>query len=211
MMLLTVFSDASCLNRPKSGSTIGGLHTLSDHSPDKLNASVHAESSGIPVIVSSAGEAELSSAFGNANECTILRNLGYTQPPTPIYCDNECTIGLAHDAIKRKQSKSMDLRWDWLRDQVAQRMFVLPYLRSLLNPADFFTKALPVHRHQELAPLFVTYPTSHVYLILLLSTILQIFFHLPPSFSLRPTSSPHSTFPRVPYVRHILLIVNGIH
>jgi hypothetical protein len=39
-------------------------------------------------------------------------------------------------------------------------MFVLPYLRSILNPADFFTKALPVHRHHELAPLFVTYPTS---------------------------------------------------
>jgi hypothetical protein len=163
-MLLTVFSDASYLNRPNSGSTIGGLHTLSDHSPDKLNASVHAESSGIPVIVSSAGEAELSSAFGNAkiahDERTILRNLGYPQPPTPIYCDNECTIGLAHDAIKRKQSKSMDLRWDWLRDRVAQRMFVLPYLRSILNPADFFTKALPVHRHHELAPLFVTYPKS---------------------------------------------------
>ena len=161
-MLLTVFSDASYLNRPRSGSTIGGYHTLSDHSPDTLNASTHAESSGIPVVVSSAGEAELASAFGNAkiahDERTILRNLGYPQPPTPIFCDNECTIGLANDALRKKQSKSMDLRWDWLRDRVAQRMFILPYLRSLLNPADFFTKALPVHRHQELSPLFVTYP-----------------------------------------------------
>ena len=162
-MLLTVFSDASFLNRPNSGSTIGGIHTLSDHSPDKLNASVHAESSGIPVVVSSAGEAELASAFGNAkiahDERTILRNLGYPQPPTPIYCDNECTIGLAHNALRKKQSKSMDLRWDWLRDRVAQNLFVLPYIRSLQNPADFFTKALPVHRHRELAPLFVHYPT----------------------------------------------------
>jgi hypothetical protein len=63
-MLLTVFPDASYLNRPNSGSAIGGLHTLSDHSPDKLNASVHAKSSGIPVVVSSAGEAELSSQLG---------------------------------------------------------------------------------------------------------------------------------------------------
>ena len=44
--LLTVFSDASYLNRPHSGSTIGGYHTLSDHSPDTLNASVHAEYPG---------------------------------------------------------------------------------------------------------------------------------------------------------------------
>ena len=67
-------------------------------------------------------------------------------------------IGLANDTLRKKQSKSMDLRWDWLRDRVSQRMFILPYLRSLQNPADFFTKALPVHRHQELSPLFVTYP-----------------------------------------------------
>jgi hypothetical protein len=84
-VLLTVFSDASYLNRPNSGSTIGGLHTLSYHSPDKINASVHAEPSGIPVVVSLAGEAELSSAFGNAeiahDKRTILRNLGYPLPP----------------------------------------------------------------------------------------------------------------------------------
>jgi hypothetical protein len=41
------------------------------------------------------------------------------QPPTPIFCDNECTIGLAHDVVRKKQSKSVDLRWDWLRDHVA--------------------------------------------------------------------------------------------
>ncbi len=152
------------------------LHTLSDHSPDKLNASVHAESSGIPVVVSSAGEAELSSAFGNAkiahDERTILRNLGYPQPPTPIYCDNECTIGLAHDAIKRKQSKSMDLRWDWLRDRV------LPPQPSRL-----------LHQSPSRSPSSRTCSPlrhiPHVYspLILLLYTILQLFFRLPPSFS----------------------------
>ncbi len=65
-MLLKIFSDASYLNRPKSGSTISGLHTLSDHDPAHLNASIHAESSRIPVVVASAGEAELASAFGNA-------------------------------------------------------------------------------------------------------------------------------------------------
>jgi hypothetical protein len=63
-MFLTVFSDASYLNRSRSGSAIGGYHILSDHSPDTLNASVHA--------------AELTSAFGNAkiahDERTILRN-----------------------------------------------------------------------------------------------------------------------------------------
>jgi hypothetical protein len=43
----------------------------------------------------------------------------------------------------------MDLRWDWLRDRVAQKMFILPYIDSLLNPADFFPKALPVNCHNH--------------------------------------------------------------
>ncbi len=57
----------------------------------------------------------------------------------------------------------MDLRWDWLRDRVAQNMFILPYIRSLLNPADFFTKALPIYRHNELAPLYVSYPPQPLF------------------------------------------------
>jgi hypothetical protein len=91
LMLLKIFFDASYLNRLKPGSTIGGLHTLSDHDPATLSASIHAESSRIPVVVASAGKAELVSAFGNAkighDERTILRNLnlGYPQPPTPIF------------------------------------------------------------------------------------------------------------------------------
>ena len=110
-------------------------------------------------------------------------------------------------------SKSMDLRWDWLRDRVAQNLFVLPYIRSLQNPADFFTKALPVHRHRELAPLFVQYPTppSHPCSLQPVSTLSSLYFSsshdspclvsvllshhvfyksVPPTMSLRPPHSP---------------------
>ncbi len=41
------------------------------------------------------------------DEHTVLRNFGYPQSP-PIFFDNECTIGLAHDALLKTQSKSMD-------------------------------------------------------------------------------------------------------
>ncbi len=86
-MLLKIFADASYLNRPNSGSTIGGLHTLSDHDSATLKASTHAKSSRIPAVLASAGEIELASAFGNVkigrDERTILRNLGYSQTPYP--------------------------------------------------------------------------------------------------------------------------------
>jgi hypothetical protein len=38
----------------------------------------------------------------------------------PLLCDNEFAIGLANDAIKRKTSKSIDLRFHWLHDRVRQ-------------------------------------------------------------------------------------------
>ena len=163
-MLLTTFSDASYLNRPKSGSTAGGFHTVSDHSPTNINASVNVESTRIPVVTS-AGEAELAAVFANAkighDLRTTLRNLGYPQPPSPIFCDNECAIGLAYDAVRKKQSKSMDLRWDFVRCRVAQGQFTIPYINTHNNYADFFTKALPVHTHKSFAPLFASPPNTN--------------------------------------------------
>jgi len=101
----------------------------------------------------------------------------------------------------------MDLRWDWLRDRVAQHMFVLPYIRSLQNPADFFTKALPVHRHRELAPLFVHYPTPPHPCILSLhyphytSTLPVTPSVLSPSYC-PITTSTHLFRPQRPYDRN---------
>jgi hypothetical protein len=75
---------------------------------------------------------------------------------------------------------------------VAQNMFILPYIRSLLNPADFFTKALPVYRHNELAPLYVSYPPQPLFPITILLLIFILFFSFfVPSRSLGlPVPSP---------------------
>jgi hypothetical protein len=163
-MLLQTQSDASYLCLPKSGSKAGGHHTLGNHDPSFSNAAVEFISTRIPVVVSSAAEAELAAAFGNAKAACFLRstlqNIGYPQPATPLFCDNECTIGLTHATVRPKHSKSMDMRFDWLRDRVSQGLFFLPYIPSLLNLADFFTKPLPVHRHLELAPLYTFYPPT---------------------------------------------------
>jgi hypothetical protein len=77
---------------------------------------------------------------------------------------------------------------------VAQNMFILPYIRSLLNPADFFTKALPVYRHNELASLYVScfLPPQPLFPITILLLIFILFFSFfVPSRSLGlPVPSP---------------------
>jgi hypothetical protein len=49
-------------------------------------------------------------------------------------------------------SKSLDMRLHWVCDRVKQGQFVVQHLPGLQNIADFFTKALPVVRHKDLAP-----------------------------------------------------------
>jgi hypothetical protein len=84
----------------------------------------------------------------------VLDDLGYPQPPTVIHCDNEVAVGLAQKSVKQKlsNSKSCDMRLNWLQDRVAQRQFLVRHIPGAINVADYFTKPLPVHRHTFSAP-----------------------------------------------------------
>ena len=83
---------------------------------------VYAMSSIIDVIVASAGEAEYGTTFLNAQQGVHLWNItiamGHPQGVTPILCDNLFAIGLATDTIKQKRSKSIDMRFHWIRDRI---------------------------------------------------------------------------------------------
>jgi hypothetical protein len=76
-------------------------------------------------------------------------DLGYPQLPTLLLIDNTVAIGLANDAINKKRSKSMDMRFFWLRDWVSQQQFVVEHIPGQHNVADFFTKALPKSKFDQ--------------------------------------------------------------
>ena len=141
-MLLTVFSDASFNSRPGSKSVAGGHHYLGRRSdPDFLNAPILNVCSTIPVVCAAVSEAEYGGVFGNCQAAveirSILHNLGYSQPPTLVLCDNECAIGLANESVRPKKSKSIDLRLDWVRDRVRQGQFIIDFVPGKANLADF--------------------------------------------------------------------------
>jgi hypothetical protein len=64
------------------------------------------------------------------------------------------------DTIKPKRTKSIDMRFHWIRDRIQQGQFVVTWRKGVDNLADFFTKALPVHLHQTLMPLLVHIPPA---------------------------------------------------
>ncbi len=106
------------------------------------------------------------------DERAILANLGHSQPPTVIFCDNEVAIGLANRTVCPKMSKSLNMRFHWLRDRIDQGQFRVVFVPGKNNLADFFTKALPVARHKVLAPFFAVDDDSIDSINLRLSAIL---------------------------------------
>ncbi len=96
------------------------------------NAPLHAFCQHIPVVVASVAEAEYAAAFGGGQvlvEPTLtLTNLGHPQHSPPLlFVDN-------------------------IRERAGQNFFRLVFLPGLINPADFFTKILPIYRHISALP-----------------------------------------------------------
>jgi hypothetical protein len=69
-------------------------------------------------------------------------------------------IGLANDAIKQKKSKSIDLRFHWIRDRIRQGRFTMLHIPGNSILADFFTKTLSAADHQAMMPRLMRVPVS---------------------------------------------------
>ena len=164
-MVLHIQSGASYLSRHNSRSVAGAIFYLGNaDQPTHINGCVHALSSIIPAVVDSVAEAEYAALFQAGQEGTwlrsILASLGYPQPPTHILCDNKCAVGIALDTIKPKRTKSIDMRYHWIRDRIQQGQYIVTWRKGVHNLADFFTKPLPVHLHRSLMPLLVHVPPA---------------------------------------------------
>jgi hypothetical protein len=162
-MILHFQSDGSYLSRRNSLSGAGGIFYLGcTDKPDDINGAVHINCKTIPVVTASAGETELAAVFMNCQSAcpmrTTLEEMGYTQPATIGITDNEFTEGVANKTVKAKRSKSIDMRFHWVADRVAQKQFKIIWRPGIENIADFFTKIVPVKKHSEIMHKLVRVP-----------------------------------------------------
>ena len=164
-MILYVQTDASYLSRSEARSVVGVVEYLGNKDqPTHINGAIHAVSSIIDVVVASAAEAEYAGVFTGARHAegtrALLDFLGHPQPPTITLCDSACAVGIANDKVKIKRAKSIDMRFHWVRDRIRQGHFQVQWRKGAHNLADFYTKALPVHKHLELMPFLVHVPQN---------------------------------------------------
>jgi hypothetical protein len=160
-------SDASHLSRTHSRSVAGGIHFFGNRDqPDLINGPLLCTSGIIPTVVAAASEAEYASLFIAGQHGAWIRTiavaLGYEQPTTVIFSDNECAVGIASDTVQLKRSKALDMRYHWIRDRVRQGEFKIVWRAGKTNLADFFTKSLPTAAHNEKAAFLVRSRASQV-------------------------------------------------
>ena len=159
-MILHVHSDASYLTASKARSRAGGNYFLSG--PDKenttINGPIHSLAKIIKNVMASAAEAELGALYMNAQDTIPIRNtleeLGHPQPAagTPIRTDNSTANGIVHGSCKPQKTKSMDMRFHWLKDRRAQEQLDIYWAPGKVNTGDYYTKHHPTKYHRALRP-----------------------------------------------------------
>ena len=156
-MILRVDSDAAYLVAPQARSRAGGYHYLSDETGAVFNGPVLTVAKVIKNVMASATEAELGALFMNGQEAVMIRNtlgaMGFPQPPTPMKTDNNTANGIINNTMKQKRSKTIDVRFYWLRDRVQQGQFYIYWDAGCNNLADFYTKHHPPAFHTKLRPI----------------------------------------------------------
>jgi hypothetical protein len=162
-MVLNIHSDAAYLNAPNARSRVGGHFFLGwlpeKNLPIRLNGAIHVISTILKFVAASAAEAELGALFVNAKEGRVIRlilqELGHPQPPTPIHCDNSTAAGIANNTVKRQRSRSMEMRYFWIADQVARHQFDVRWHPGQENMGDYHTKTHPTSHHVRVRPYYL--------------------------------------------------------
>ena len=71
--------------------------------------------------MTSATEAKLAALYIMAHEAVyiriILEEMGHNEPPTPLQIDNAMADAVCNGKIQPKQTKSMDMYFNWIRDR----------------------------------------------------------------------------------------------
>ena len=147
-MVLASHSDAAYRNVTKALSRAGAHVMLSEEVPSPAyNGPVLTFAQIIKNVMSSAAEAELTGLFICAKEMVPLRQslteMGWTQPKSPIQCDNSTAVGVANETIIPRKTTSVNMQFHWLPCRDSQGLFRYFWAPGYLNLGDYSTKNHP--------------------------------------------------------------------
>ena len=71
-----------------------------------------------------------------------LKDFGIETGCIPILCDNTSAMNMAKNPVQHKRTKHIDVRHNFLRDNVEKGNIVMEFCKTEDQVADIFTKAL---------------------------------------------------------------------
>ncbi len=66
--------------------------------------------------------------------------MGHPKPKNPVHCDNATAVGIVNNTIKRQRLQSMEMRFFWIGDKIAQQMYSLKWHPGQENLANYQSK-----------------------------------------------------------------------
>jgi hypothetical protein len=103
------------------------------------------------IVSQSSTEAEYRAMTSTTKEIIWLRWLladmrVFFSHPTPMYCDNQSSIQIAHNSVFHERTKHIEIDCHLTRHHLKHGTIALPFVPSSLQIADFFTKAHSISR-----------------------------------------------------------------
>jgi hypothetical protein len=160
-MILALDTDGSYLSELGGKSRAAAYMFLTiKGNPDFHNGAVKVLLSIIKHVMASASETEIALLFYGCKEsiplCVMLEEMGHLQPgPIPVTTDNATAVRLNLDTMIPKASKSMDMRFQWLKCRRAQALFKYLWAKDIKNRAHYPSKHHAPKHHLLVCPRYV--------------------------------------------------------
>ena len=105
------------------------------------------------VVALSSTEAEYISMSKAIREGVWLKGLaeelGFGQETVEIFCDSQSAIALSNNAVFHERMKHVAQKYHFGRDLIKKKIVSVLKIATAYNPADIFTKVLPVYKLKE--------------------------------------------------------------
>lgn len=142
-MVLVLDADTSFGSETKGRSRAGGAAYLTNITNNTfVNGAVRHMSKIIETVCASVAEAEYIATFMVGQMGLELRNtlndLGNHQDKILLTTDNAIAYGINNDTVKIKRTRSIDIKYFWMRDRVRTGDFNALWREGKSSLADFF-------------------------------------------------------------------------
>ena len=79
----------------------------------------------------------------------LMNELGFEQETVDIYNDSQSAITLAKNAVHHDKTKHIEIKFHFIRELIYSGLIRVKKIATETNPADIFTKVVPVGKLQE--------------------------------------------------------------